>query len=852
MKAELARLRETSASLVSSDVFEKEVSARRAAEDELARQKAILESEMSAARRKTGNAKEDKRFALLEASLEEIRKQKEQLEEEVARITEEKETLENQYDDALNNTLISFKSPARPAAQGSARKSVGRLSLSGYADEFASLGVSNAELEALNKRTAELEHIVERQAEEIERLIKKGSVDDSYDMEGLDQRYAHVQELLDAERVQATKYREEASRLSGLVESLNSERGVLLTRVRKYQEDELAYEATIAELESLQAECLAMRSEIETYKKRVFNGDQTIEQLSRHVETSKNHIFSLEDRLKVAERDLEASKYDNNALEQVLTRKNTVLNTELNNARSEIRKLRDESGESKTLNHKLKQENIDLSTNLQRWQAKANELETKQHDSETEAKRARSELESIKRETAVALRNSEIREKEMSATLMDNQTEMGNLSTELRNVKNERDHLVNQIRNVNDQIHEMKHSSAELMSETIKKHEAELVAFRQKGTELEALLQSARREKAHYESQLKAVQKQGGLETQAAQARVKELEQALEAQKKLNLRLQRDNSTTVNNTIDQEKIQVASVVGGAQITVLGSPAVVVNNKSKELQAHVSQPVALAPSQAPLQRHPTAPIFSSSAVQQRSDEKPIAVVPVSEAVASSPLAFWRAKINSQQQAQAQNAASVGSSTTSSRTPVLIRKPDHPHSPLVKVPHESAVSMVNQVRKELEETELSPIVAARSGSDAAMVHEDEDDLLLDNKENTENHQHHSVPDAFSKAWEAALSSRPPQWREQLSRLDDGTYKLGSKSLVCRMIGSDMLVIDGKSQMLVDRFLDQHGGSHAVQAETEAPSESAAVVKKPAGLRFKNLKKQPLIQPNDNDVS
>lgn len=845
MKAELALLREASASLVSSDVFEKEVSARRAAEDELARQKGILESEMSAARRKTGNAKEDKRFALLEASFEEIRKQKEQLEDELARITEEKETLENQYDDALNNTLISFKSPARPTAQGSARKSVGRLSLSGYADEFASLGVSNAELEALNKRTAELEHIVERQAEEIERLIKKGSVDDSYDMEGLDQRYAHVQELLDAERVQATKHREEASRLSGLVESLNSERGVLLTRVRKYQEDELAYEATIAELESLQAECLAMRSEIETYKKRVFNGDQTIEQLSRHVETSKNHIFSLEDRLKVAERDLEASKYDNNALEQVLTRKNTVLNTELNNARSEIRKLRDESGESKTLNHKLKQENIDLSTNLQRWQAKANELETKQHDSETEAKRARSELESIKRETAVALRNSEIREKEMSATLMDNQTEMGNLSMELRNVKNERDHLVNQIRNVNDQIHEMKHSSAELMSETIKKHEAELVSLRQKGAELEALLQSARREKAHYESQLKAVQKQGGLEAQAAQARIKELEQALEAQKKLNARLQRDGSTV---SIDEEKIQVASVVGGAQITVLGSPAVVVRNKSKELQAHVSQPVALAPSQAPLQRHPTAPISSCSVVQ-RSDEKRVEVVAVSEAVASNPLAFWRAKINSQQQAQAQaQSASVGSS----RTPVLIRKPDHPHSPLVKVPPESAVSMVNQVRKELEETELSPIVAARSGSDAAMVHEDEDDdLLLNNKENTENHQH-SVHDAFSKAWEAALSSRPPQWRDLLSRLDDGTYKFGSKSLVCRMIGSDMLVIDGKSQMLVDRFLDQHGGSHAVQAETEAPFESAAVVKKPAGLRFKNLKKQPLIQPNDNDVS
>ena len=854
LKAELARLREESTSLASLEAaLEKEASARKAAEEELARQKAaISEADASSSRRKTGNnaAKEERRLALLEAELEAARKAKEELEEEVARITEEKEQLENQYDDALNNTLISFKSPARPVPNG--RKSVGRLSLSGYADEFASLGVSNAELEALNKRTAELEHIVERQAEEIERLIKKGSVDDSYDMEGLDQRYAQLQEQLDGERQQATKYREEASRLSGLVESLNSERGVLLTRVRKYQEDELAYEATIAELESLQAECLAMRSEMEGYKKRVFNGDQTIEQLTRHVETSKNHIFALEDRLKVAERDLEASKYDNNALEQVLTRKNTVLNTELNTARSEIRKLRDEGGEAKTLNHKLKQENIDLSTNLQRWQAKASEFETKHHDSEAEAKRGRSELESIKRETSVALRNAEIREKEMSSTLTDNQTEMGNLSTELRNVKSERDHLLNQVRNVNDQIHEMKHSSAELLNETGKKHEAELVSLRQKSGELESLLQSARREKAHYESQFKALQKQGALEVQAAQMRVQELQQQLEVQKKLKYSSHQSSSSGV--IVLSEQVEAGSLMGGKQVTVLGSPAVAAVVEKEKLQRHPTAPVAAAPAnEKPLERHLTAD--------------------VAETVASNPLAFWRAKINSKQQTAAMGKPPLG--PTATVTPVVVSRPlitgTSPAavpSPAVKVRRVASSTIVQEVRQELENEvqqqndtslQLSPIVAAKSGIDQEDQQEAREILLVENKENKNSspsssplsQQQDDFSDAFSKVWRTALASRPSHWRDALKRLDaPEAFQFGQKQIACRMIGSDMLVIDGKSQMLVDRFLDQHGQElvNGPAPPVSLPAAPAPTEVKKAGLRFKNLKKQPLAQTND----
>lgn len=884
-----------------------EATARIVAEEDLARK-----NEETGSKRKSRAASHvDSMLDDLKAKLQEAEEEKARMAEELARVTEEKEQLENQYDDALNSTLISFKSPApKGGVQNSGRKSIGRLSLSGYADEFASLGVSNAELEVLNKRTAELEHIVERQAEEIERLIRKGSVDDSYDMEGMDQKYTQLQDQLDSARQEMTKFREEASRMSGLVESLTSERGVLQNRVRKYQEDELSYEATIAELESLQAECLAMRSEIETYKKRIFNADQTVEQLSRHVETGKNHIFSLEDRLKIAERDLEAAKYDNNALEQVLTRKNTVLNTELNNARSEIRKLRDENGEGKTLNHRLKQENIDLSTNAQRWNAKATEYEVKYHDAESEAKRSKTEVESIKRETAVALRNSETREQEMAATLLDNQTEMGNLSTELRNVKSERDHLVNQCRNLTDQVHEMKHSNGELLNETQKKHEADLVALRQKCTELEALLQSARREKAHYESQFKALQKQGTLDTQAAVARVKEVEQALEAQKKLNARLQREQSNAAPAPV-VEQVEAGALVGGRQVTVLGSPAVTAGSNGapakRELQGHNSQPVVQAkavvepsPVKKPLQRHPTAPTEAEAAPLVVAAKPPLAPA---RADTSNPLAFWKAKITGQQAAAkpvtalaattpvgktapAAVTAAPPSARPSARkavTPVQASQPVSSSPFLKRVPSQlvaqeateappaKRMSMVQEVRQELEKEEevvVSPIQAAKSSLSS------EPDLLeLNEKENDGVVQSiaasvasvapalAAVEDAHSRIWKIALSGRPPAWQAALSRVPGSvdSFMFGSKKIQCRLIGSDMLVFDGKSQVLVDRFLDQHGeelveassvtGENAPQlpAITQESASQSTEVKK-AGLRFKNLRKQPLGHSND----
>ena len=896
---------------------------RAATDAELARQRAAFEKDLQSAGRKSVSLREEqKQLARMQEALEEAERQKALLADEVARITEEKELLENQYDDALNSTLISFKSPAK-RIPNSGRKSIGRLSLSGYADEFASLGVSNAEVEALNKRTAELERIVERQAEEIERLIKKGSADDSYDMEGLDQKYTQLQEQLDAERYETTKYREEASRLSGLVETINSERGVLSNRVRKYQEDELAYEATIAELESLQAESLAMRSEIETYKKRIFNADQTVDHMGRQLETEKTQIFSLEDRLKVAERDLEAARYDNNALEQVLTRKNTVLNTELNNARSEIRKLRDENGEGKTLNHRLKQENIDLSTNLQRWQARANEFETKHHESEAESKRARSELESIKRETAVALRNAELREQEMASTLVDNQSELGSISTEMRNVKSERDHLVNQVRNLTDQVHEMKHSNAELLNETNKKHEADLTAVRQKANELEALLQSARREKAHYESQFKAVQKQAALDAQASAARVKDVEQALEAQRKLNARLQRDTSGAAAVAAAADQVDTSALVGGRQVTVLGSPAVDLASATgrRELQAHASQPVVqaravVAPSPSrQLQRHPTAPIEQAQpaevvapaepAVRQLTAQpsapsvQPAAAAATVEASAANPLAFWRAKINGQQKPAAVNPVASTTPVVARRPPIapvsVARAATTPAQPIVspflkRVPSQvgeasapSAIladiqeppakrlSMVQEIRQELEkddEEALSPIMVAKPVAPTR----EEDELMMDlgqtaDKENSSGATDSSSTDGYMRIWKTALSTRPGPWQAALSRVPGAadTFQFGSKKIQCRLIGSDMLVIDGKSQVLVDRFLDQHGqelvsgpakaaeppvtqpaAPAPVQEATAAPAAPTEIKK--GGLRFKNLRKQPLGQSND----
>ena len=891
------------------ELYEKEVSARQALEEELANVSG------AGSDRKRG-ANSSKQMSELRDALKAAEKAKKELEKEVARITEEKEQLENQYDDALNSTLISFKSPGAP---GGNRKSIGRLSLSGYADEFASLGMSNAEIDQMNKKVSELEHIVERQAEEIERLVKKGSADDSYDMEGLDQKYSQVLEQLDHERTETTKFREEASRLSGLVESLSSEKGVLLNRVRKYQEDELAYEATIAELESLQAEAISMRSEIESYKKRVFNSDQSIEQLSKQVEIGKTHIFSLEDRLKVAERDLEAARYDNNALEQVLTRKNTVLNTELNNARTEIRKLRDENGEAKTMNHKLKQENIDLSTNCQRWSARANEFEAKFHDSENESKRARAELDAVKRETAISLRNAEMREQEMSATLMDNQTEMGNLSTELRNVKNERDHLLNQVRNMTDQVHEMKHSNAELMNETQKKHEAELIALRQKSNELEALLQSARREKTHYENQFKALQKQGTVETQSAMARVKELEQALEAQKKLNLRLQKEASTTGSNVVEQ----TTAAAAGKQVSVLGSPAVEMpaagGGAPKRLQPHVSQPsIVNGPSPVKqLQRHPTAPVVEQAApapAPAAPAAAPAAVAAEEAPAQNNPLAFWKAKINSGKPPVAPPVQARPPPPAMARTPqagatqeaplakpminsgmknrLLAPQRTNESQQIIAAASSPAdkreLSMVEEVQRELEEGgdegHLSPIQIVRTSiappnEEGMMELEKENGSAEGGEAEVVNSQPQAptprANDAYMRVWNTALSSRPGSWQAALSRVAGGngldTFRFGSKTVQCRLIGSDMLVIDGKTQTLVDRFLDQYveslttqQGASSSSNTQEAPEADAGANSqgfsqqttgepvKRGGLRFKNLRKQPLGNTNDMETS
>jgi hypothetical protein len=67
--------------------------------------------------------------------------------------------------------------------------------------------------------------------------------------------------------------------------------------------------------------------------------------------------------------------------------------------------------------------------------------------------------------------------------------------------------------------------------------------------------------------------------------------------------------------------------------------------------------------------------------------------------------------------------------------------------------------------------------------------------------------------------------------------------------------MLVIDGKTQMLVDRFLDQHGEQlvgieQATELTDVPPTAPVAPVEptKKAGLRFKNLRKQPLGQANE----
>ena len=71
--------------------------------------------------------------------------------------------------------------------------------------------------------------------------------------------------------------------------------------------------------------------------------------------------------------------------------------------------------------------------------------------------------------------------------------------------------------------------------------------------------------------------------------------------------------------------------------------------------------------------------------------------------------------------------------------------------------------------------------------------------------------------------------------------------------------MLVIDGKTQMLVDRYLDQYGQT-LIGSETgagpfpEQPTAAVALTQpaepslKKGGLRFKNLRKQPLGHSNE----
>ena len=125
-----------------------------------------------------------------------------------------------------------------------------------------------------------------------------------------------------------------------------------------------------------------------------------------------------------------------------------------------------------------------------------------------------------------------------------------------------------------------------------------------------------------------------------------------------------------------------------------------------------------------------------------------------------------------------------------------------------------------------------------------------------------------DVFARIWNAALATRPANWQAALSRVPGGTegglpsFQFGSKVVQCRLMGSDMLVVDGKSQVLLDRFLDRHGdllvngppsGAPPVAPAPQPAVASTAEFKKPAagGLRFKNLKKQPLTQSNEMDT-
>jgi hypothetical protein len=118
---------------------------------------------------------------------------------------------------------------------------------------------------------------------------------------------------------------------------------------------------------------------------------------------------------------------------------------------------------------------------------------------------------------------------------------------------------------------------------------------------------------------------------------------------------------------------------------------------------------------------------------------------------------------------------------------------------------------------------------------------------------------------RIWTTALSGRPSNWQSALTRVPGGngkdTFQFGDKTIQCRLIGSDMLVIDGKNQILVERFLDQYGES-LVSAPVAAPgpatssdsqtTTAGAANEKKGGLRLQTLRKQPLGQTNDMETN
>ena len=186
----------------------------------------------------------------------------------------------------------------------------------------------------------------------------------------------------------------------------------------------------------------------------------------------------------------------------------------------------------------------------------------------------------------------------------------------------------------------------------------------------------------------------------------------------------------------------------------------------------------------------------------------------------------------------------------------------------------LSMVEEVQRELEgdETHLSPIQVVRT-SIAPL-----DGMMELEKENGSEEAAGPTPranDAYMRVWNTALANRPTAWQGALSRVAGGNgldmFQFGSKTVQCRIIGSDMLIIDGKTQTLVDRFLDQYGETLATQQSASSSSNSQEATEagqggnsqgfsqqttgepaKRGGLRFKNLRKQPLGNTNDMETN